>query len=216
MPQIESASESAGAPPQLIRALGLWQTSAIVVGIMIGTAIFIVPSEITRAVGSPRAALMVWAVAGVLSLLGALSFAELAAMMPLAGGHYVYLREAYGPLVSFLCGWSFFLAAQTGGIAVLAVGFAEFLNEFFTMSLWEQRAAAAASIVLFTAINYRGVREGGTVQSILTGLKVAAVVGLILLGYLLVHGAPAARTTLPAPSGVGLLAPFGVAMVGAL
>ncbi|HUU15361.1 MAG TPA: amino acid permease [Terriglobia bacterium] len=202
--------------PQLIRALGLWQTSAIVVGIMIGTAIFIVPAEITRAVGSPRAALMVWVVAGALSLLGALSFAELAAMMPLAGGQYVYLREAYGSLVSFLCGWAFFLAAQTGGIAVLAVGFAEFLNEFFTMSLWEQRAAAAASIVLFTAINYRGVREGGTVQSILTGLKVAAVVGLILLGYVLVHGAPAAKTTLPAPSGAGLLAPFGVAMVGAL
>jgi APA family basic amino acid/polyamine antiporter len=84
------------------------------------------------------------------------------------------------------------------------------------MSLWEQRAAAAASIVVFTAINYRGVREGGAVQSILTGLKVAAVVGIILLGYLLVHGAPPAGTTLPAPSGVGILAPFGVAMVGAL
>jgi basic amino acid/polyamine antiporter, APA family len=213
---IQATGGNSSAPPQLIRALGLWETSAIVVGIMIGTAIFIVPSEITRAVGSPRAALMVWAVAGVLSLLGALSFAELAAMMPLAGGQYVYLREAYGSLVSFLCGWSFFIAAQTGGIAVLAVGFAEFLNEFFTMSLWEQRAAAAASIVVFTAINYRGVREGGAVQSILTGLKVAAVVGIILLGYLLVHGPPPAGTTLPAPSGVGILAPFGVAMVGAL
>ena len=215
----DSIQETGGnhsTPPQLIRALGLWETSAIVVGIMIGTAIFIVPSEITRAVGTPRAALMVWAVAGVLSLLGALSFAELAAMMPLAGGQYVYLREAYGSLVSFLCGWAFFIAAQTGGIAVLAVGFAEFLNEFFTMSLWEQRAAAALSIVVFTAINYRGVREGGTVQSILTGLKVAAVMGLILLGYLLVHGPPPARITLPAPSGVGLLGPFGVAMIGAL
>lgn len=216
MPQIESASESAGAGPQLIRALGLWETSAIVIGIMIGTAIFIVPAEITREVGSPRAALTVWAVGGVLSLLGALSFAELAAMMPQAGGQYVYLREAYGSLVSFLCGWTFFLAAQSGGISVLAVGFAEFLGEFFPMAPWEQKAAAAASIVLFTAINYRGVREGGTVQSLLTGLKVAAVVALILFGFILVRGAPVAKSTLPAPAGASILAPFGVAMVAAL
>ncbi len=216
MPQNEFASDRAAAPPQLIRALGLWETSALVIGIMIGTGIFMVPAEITRAVANPRSALLVWAGAGVLTLLGALSFAELAAMMPQAGGQYVYLREAYGPLVSFLCGWAFFLAAQTGGIAVLAVGFAEFLNEFLTMSLWEQRAAAAAAILVFTAINYRGVREGGAVQSILTGLKVAAVAGLILLGYLLVHGPPGDRAALPAPSGSGWLAPFGVAMVGAL
>jgi len=111
-------------PPKLLRALGLWETSAIVVGIMIGTAIFLVPAEITREVGSPRAALAVWLVGGLLSLFGALSFAELAAMLPQSGGQYVFLREAYGPLISFLCGWSFFVAAQTGGISVLAVGFA--------------------------------------------------------------------------------------------
>jgi APA family basic amino acid/polyamine antiporter len=202
--------------PQLLRALGLWETTAIVMGVMIGTAVFIVPAEITREVGSPRAALAVWAVGGLLSLFGALSFAELAAMMPQAGGQYVYLREAYGSLIGFLCGWTFFWAAQSGGISVLAVGFAQYLGDFFPLSPWQQKAAAAASIVLFTAINYRGVREGGRVQSLLTGLKVGAIAALIILGYVLVAGPPKGVPSLPAPRGAGFLASFGVAMVAAL
>jgi APA family basic amino acid/polyamine antiporter len=212
----DQRSSASREPPQLLRALGLWETTAIVMGIMIGTAIFIVPAEITRAVGSPRAALAVWAGGGVLSLFGALSFAEMAAMMPQAGGQYVYLREAYGSLVGFLCGWTFFLAAQSGGISVLAVGFAQYLGEFFSLSPWQQKAAAAASILLFTAINYRGVREGGIVQSLLTGLKVGAIVALIILGYLLVSGPPKGVPALPAPIGGGFIASFGVAMVAAL
>jgi APA family basic amino acid/polyamine antiporter len=201
-------------PPQLLRALGAWETASIAVGIMIGTAIFIVPADVTRAVGSPSAALAVWTVGGLLSLFGALSFAEMAAMMPQAGGQYVYLREAYGPLTSFLCGWSFFLAAQGGGISVLAVGFAEYMGEFLPLTPWQQKLAAAASIVLFTLINYRGVKEGGRVQSLLTGIKVGAIVALILLGFVLVHGAPAGQRTIHAPSGSGFVAAFGVALVG--
>jgi APA family basic amino acid/polyamine antiporter len=202
--------------PQLLRALGLWEATAIVMGVMIGTAVFIVPAEITREVGSPRAALAVWTVGGLLSLFGALSFAELAAMMPQAGGQYVYLREAYGSLIGFLCGWTFFWAAQSGGISVLAVGFAQYLADFVPLSPWQQKAAAAASIVLFTAINYRGVREGGVVQSLLTGLKVGAIVALIILGYLLVAGPPKGVPSLPAPRGAGFVPSFGVAMVAAL
>jgi APA family basic amino acid/polyamine antiporter len=136
--------------------------------------------------------------------------------MPHAGGQYVYLREAYGSLVSFLCGWSFFLAAQSGGISVLAVGFAEYLGEFVPLSTWELRAAAAASIVVFTFINYLGVKEGGRVQSLLTGVKVGALVALILLGYLLVHGPVAGAGNLPPRPGSSFLASFGVAMVGVL
>ncbi len=203
------------APPQLVRALGWWEASSIVIGIMIGTAIFIVPAEITRSLGTREAALAVWTVTGVLSLFGALSFAELAAMMPEAGGQYVYLREAYGPLVAYLCGWSFFIAAQTGGISVLAVGFAEYANEFLPLSPWEQKAAAAASIAVLTAINYVGVREGGAVQSILTGIKIGAIAVLILLGYILVHGLPGGPQSLAAPAGGRFAASFGVAMVGA-
>lgn len=208
-------AKTASEQPQLLRALGLWETSSIVIGIMIGTAIFIVPAEITREMGSPRAALAVWIVGGLLSLMGALSFAELAAMMPQAGGQYVYLREAYGPLVSFLCGWQFLLASQTAGISVLAVGFALYLNKFIALSPWEQKGAAAASIVLFTFINYLGVKEGGRVQSLLTGLKVAAIVAMIVLGYALVHGMPARSAALAAPAGARFVSAFGVALVSA-
>jgi APA family basic amino acid/polyamine antiporter len=203
-------------PPQLLRALGAWETASIAIGIMIGTAIFLVPADVTSAVGSPSAALAVWTMGGLLSLFGALSFAEMAAMMPQAGGQYVYLREAYGPLVSFLCGWAFFLAAQGGGISVLAVGFAEYLGEFLPLARWQQQCAAAASIVLFTIINYRGVKEGGRVQSLLTGIKVGAIVALILLGFVLVRGTPAGQGTVHAPSGSGFVAAFGVALVGVL
>ncbi|MBI4166631.1 MAG: amino acid permease [Acidobacteria bacterium] len=203
-------------PPQLLRALGAWETASIAIGIMIGTAIFLVPADVTAAVGSPSTALAVWTIGGVLSLFGALSFAEMAAMMPQAGGQYVYLREAYGPLTSFLCGWAFFLAAQGGGISVLAVGFAEYLGEFLPLMRWHQQCAAAASIVLFTIINYRGVKEGGRVQSLLTGIKVGAIVVLILLGFVLVRGTPAGHGTIHAPSGSGFLAAFGVALVGVL
>ena len=118
-PDMEPATEISG-QPSLLRVLGLWDTTAIVMGIMIGSAIFIVPAEITREVGSERAALCVWVISGLLSLFGALSFAELAAMLPQAGGQYIYLREAYGHLVSFLCGWTFFLAVQSGGISTVA------------------------------------------------------------------------------------------------
>lgn len=210
------SSSSKETKPQLLRALGLWQATAIVVGIMIGSAIFIVPAEITREVGTARAGLAVWIVTGVLSLFGALSFAELAAMMPQAGGQYVYLREAYGPLVSFLCGWMFFLVQQSGGIATLAVGLIQYLAKFFPFTIWEQRMAAALIIIVLTAINYRGVREGGWVQSVLTGMNVGIVVSLIALGYLLVHGSAGGPRTLPVPEGSRYWASFGVAMVAAL
>ena len=215
--KVPATTESAPATeqPKLLRALGLWETSAIAIGIMIGTAIFLVPAEITREVGSPRTALAVWLVGGILSLFGALSFAELAAMFPQSGGQYVFLREAYGSLVSFLCGWSFFVSAQTGGISVLAVGFAEYLRELVALSPWQQKAAAGASIALFTAINYRGVREGGAVQSLLTGLKVAAMAGLIVLGFAVVRGTPGAAASLPRALGTSFLGSFGVALVAA-
>lgn len=215
-PEDKTHTNATTAPPQLVRALGLWETSSIAVGIMIGTAIFIVPAEITRQVGSPGAALAVWVVGGLLSLFGALSFAEMAAMLPSSGGQYVFLREAYGPLVSFLCGWSFFLAAQGGGISVLAVGFAQYVGDFVALSPWEAKGAAAASIALFTAINYRGVREGGLTQSVLTGLKVGVIVVIIILGYVLARGAPVGVRALPVASGTGFAASFGVALVGVL
>jgi APA family basic amino acid/polyamine antiporter len=202
--------------PSLLRALGLWETAAIVMGIMIGSAIFIVPAEVTREVGSERAALCVWMISGVLSLFGALSFAELAAMFPQAGGQYVYLREAYGHLVSFLCGWTFFLSVQSGGISTVAVGFAQYLADFFPITPGEQKLAASLAIVVLTAINYRGVREAGWVQSVLTGAKVGAMVALVALGFALVRGPSSGTARLPTPAGWGFLSSFGVAMVAVL
>jgi APA family basic amino acid/polyamine antiporter len=202
--------------PSLLRALGLWDTTAIVMGIMIGSAIFIVPAEVTREVGSERAALGVWVISGLLSLFGALSFAELAAMLPQAGGQYVYLREAYGHLVSFLCGWTFFLAVQSGGISTVAVGFAQYLADFFPIHPGQQKLAASLAIVVLTAINYRGVREAGWVQSVLTGAKVGAMVAIVALGFALVHGPVYSTVRLPTPAGWGFLSSFGVAMVAAL
>ncbi len=211
----KSASFVLSEPPQLLRALGLGQASAIVVGIMIGSAIFIVPAEITRLVGSERAALGVWLVAGALSLFGALSFAELAAMMPQAGGQYIYLREGYGPMVSFLCGWMFFLIQQSGGIATLAVGLAQYLGNFFPFTAWQQKAAAAGAILVLTAINYRGVRQGGRLQSVLTGLNVGIVAALAAVGFALARRPAGGAGPLAAPSGLGFLSSFGVAMVAA-
>ncbi len=218
MPGTETTSQTAisSEAPQLLRALGWWETTSIAMGVMIGTAIFIVPAEVTRYVGSPSAALAVWTAGGLLSLFGALSFAEMAAMMPQAGGQYIYLREAYGSLVSFLCGWAFFLAAQGGGISVLAVGFAEYLGEFVPLTLWEHKAAAAIVVVIFTIINCRGVKEGGRVQSLLTGLKVAAIAGLIIAGFALVRGSAGGPPAVPVRTGSGFVASFGVAMVGVL
>jgi len=182
---------------------------------MIGSAIFIVPAEITREVGSARAAVGVWAAAGVLSLCGALSFAELAAMMPQAGGQYVYLREAYGPQVSFLCGWMFFLVQNSGGIATLAVGFAKFLGGVHPLPAWEQKAAAVVAVLALTGINYSGVRKGGGVQLIFTGLNAGAIVALIVLGWVLGRASPGPAGSLPHPSGLAFLSAFGVAMVAA-
>ncbi len=207
---------AAAEQPQLLRALGLWETTAIVMGIMIGSAIFIVPAEVTREVGSERAALGGWIISGILSLFGALSFAELASMFPQAGGQYVYLREAYGHLVSFLCGWTFFLAVQSGGISTVAVGFGQYLADFFPINPVQQKLAGSLAIVVLTAINYRGVREAGWLQSVLTGAKVGAMVALVALGFALAHGPVGGAVKLPTPAGWGFLSSFGVAMVAAL
>jgi APA family basic amino acid/polyamine antiporter len=125
-------------------------------------------------------------------------------MLPQAGGQYVFLREAYGPLAGFLCGWTFFLANQSAIIASLAVGFAQNLSGLLPLSTRQQKAAAAAAIVLLTAINYRGVGAAGWLQSVLTGLTVGAMVGLVALAYALVHGMPAGAAPLGLPAGHGL------------
>ncbi|MCS6988713.1 MAG: amino acid permease [Chloroherpetonaceae bacterium] len=190
--------EAASTAPQtrtFKRELGLLSSTMIVIGSMIGSGIFIVSADIARTVGSPGALLMVWLVTGAMTLIAALSYGELAAMMPEAGGQYVYLREAYNPLVAFLYGWTLFLVIQTGTIAAVAVAFAKFAGAFIP-ALSEKRALfevgrfkvsaaqilAIASIVFLTAINLRGVKEGKIIQDVFTISKIAALFGLIALG----------------------------------
>lgn len=202
-------SDSVSATPregQFHRELGLLDASAIVAGSMIGSGIFIVSSDVARMVASPGWLLMVWGLNALITILGALSYGELAAMMPRAGGQYVYLREAYSPLVGFLYGWTLFLVIQTGTIAAVAVGFAKYLGvlvlwvsaeqtlfQVGTVSFSTQRVVAIGVIALLTWSNSRGLREGKIVQNIFTSAKVAALLALIVLGLFVARNTEAVR-----------------------
>ncbi|MBI4456385.1 MAG: amino acid permease [Acidobacteria bacterium] len=189
-----------GQSPKLMRGLGLLDSTMIVVGSMIGSGIFIVSAESARLVGAPGLLLAAWALAGVLTITGALCCAELAAMMPRVGGQYVFLREAYGPATGFLFGWSLFLVIQTGTIAAVAVAFANFLGVLtdtvsatryivapitlgrYALSLSTQQMVAVVVIFALTWANTRGLKEGKFIQNTFTFAKTAALVGLILIG----------------------------------
>src|SRR5215467_7585829 len=192
------------AAPKLVRGLSLLDATMIVVGSMIGSGIFITSAESSRLVGSPGWLLMAWALAGVLTLTGALCCAELAAMWPRAGGQYVFLREAYGAPVGFLFGWGLFLIIQTGTIAAVAVAFANFtgvltdrisadryliapivLFRGYAISLSSQQLLAVVIILFLTFINTRGLQTGKIIQNTFTFTKTAALVGLILVGLIL-------------------------------
>jgi basic amino acid/polyamine antiporter, APA family len=180
------------------RELSLFDSTMIVIGSMIGSGIFIVSADISRTVGSSGMLLLVWLITGVITLIGALGYGELAAMMPHAGGQYVYLREAYNPLIGFLYGWTLFLVIQTGTIAAVAVAFAKFTGvviPWFSMknilfsvlglNISAGQLLAIATIVLLTYNNVRGIKEGKTIQNIFTTAKVASLLGLILLGIII-------------------------------
>jgi len=191
------------------RELRRLDSTMIVIGSMIGSGIFIVSADIARTVGGPGWLLMSWVVAGVLTVIGALSYGELAGMLPRAGGQYVYLREAYNPLVAFLYGWTLFTVIQTGTIAAVAMAFAKFtavlvpaLGEdvvLFDAGLFQVTAArlvAIGSIVVLTAVNRRGLHGGRLLQNTFTLAKLAAVLGLVALGLTLAPRVPALAANL--------------------
>ena len=196
-------------PSGFRRELGLLSSTMIVVGSMVGSGIFIVSADIARTVGSPAMLLMVWAAAGLLTLIAALSYGELAGMMPEAGGQYVYLREAYNPLTGFLYGWTLFMVIQTGTIAAVAVAFAKFTavlfpavgtqNILFSLGAFKVSAAqilAIVSICFLTWLNLRGVKGGRIVQNVFTMAKVLGLAGLILAGLFIGRNAFAIETNL--------------------
>jgi APA family basic amino acid/polyamine antiporter len=204
----------------LPRVLGLWDVVMIVVGGVIGSGIFLSPSEIAAVVPSPLLLLAVWVVGGLLSFFGALSFAELGAAMPEAGGTYIYLREAFGPLVSFLFGWTLFLVIDSGAIATLAVAFSHnMLPQFVAVSPLGKKLVAAAFVVFLGAVNYAGVRWGANLQNLLTVIKMGAL-GIILVAVFVFAGGKGNAANFvrpePGPFNLGLLGAFGVGLVASL
>jgi APA family basic amino acid/polyamine antiporter len=187
---------------KFIRGLGLLDSTMLVAGSMIGSGVFIVSSIIARQVGAPGWLLVVWIVTGVLTLMAALSYGELAAMMPQAGGQYVYLREAFSPIWGFLYGWTLFLVIQTGTIAAVAVGFARYTGVLipwvsetnyliapirfggYAFSLSTAQFVGLAMIALLTFMNTRGLKIGKLVQNVFTTAKTGALIALILLGII--------------------------------
>ena len=209
----------------LPRKLGLLDATALVIGIVIGSGIFVLPNLIARNLPSPGAILAVWIVSGALSFFGGLAYAELGAMMPATGGQYVYLREAYGPLCAFVCGWTFMLAVLSGGSAWLAVTFSIYGGYFVPLTPVTAKLVSVTLIAVLSAVNYIGVREGAWVQRTFTCLKIAALLILIGAAFLSPHSAaPAPAQASPAPASPGpafpappvTLANFGVAMAACL
>ena len=246
MAQATPGDTPAGAGGGFVRAITLTDATMLVAGSMIGSGIFIVSADIGRTVGTPFLLLASWFTAGVITLLGALVYGELAAMYPRPGGQYVFLHESLGPLTGFLYGWTLFTVIQTGTIAAVAVAFGRFAGVLWPgvtperygwlphvdlstpggliqMGLSPQRLVALGSIGVLTWINLRGVREGKTVQTTLTLVKTAALAGLILLGLTVALDARAVAANF---GGGGFFAPhalpaslvtaFGAALVGSL
>src|SRR4051812_36136367 len=206
-PQFAVHPPSAGATgldTEFHRGLGLYDSTMVVVGSMIGSGIFIVSADMSRTLGSPGWLLGAWLLTGLLTIVGALSYGELAAMMPRAGGQYVYLREAFSPLWGFLYGWTLFLVIQTGTIAAVGVGFARYfgalvpwirddnylitpdhLSTGYALSLSTTQLVGILMIALLTWTNTRGLEYGKIIQNVFTTAKTGALAGLILVGLLL-------------------------------
>ncbi len=187
--------------------------TTIVIGIVIGSGIFLLPNLIARNLPSSVAILAAWIVAGLFSFFGALAYAELGAMMPATGGQYVYLREAYGPMCAFVCGWTFMLAVLSGGSAWLAVTFSIYARYFVPLTPAMSKVLSIALIAALSTVNYLGVREGAWVQRTFTFLKIAALLVLIGAAFLSLRSAPTAGPAATAPFS---LAHFGVAMAACL
>src|ERR1700710_890308 len=203
-------NQSVSAPPQFVQGMGLFSATAIVMGSMVGSGIFIVSADMGRGVGSPALLIAAWVVTALMTIIGALGYGELAAMMPKAGGQYVYLREALGPMWGFLYGWTLFLVIQSGTIAAVGVAFGKFLGVFFpsvsaqhwlwhighvpawhvgpmvlgSMDLGLNTANLSAIVVitLLTLLNTLGVRMGAAVQNVFTSAKVFALAAVVLVG----------------------------------
>jgi APA family basic amino acid/polyamine antiporter len=234
----KSASWKEKAEVSLERKLGLFDSTMIVMGIVIGSGIFLTTGIMAKSIPSASLILLAWVIGGLLSLAGALAYAELGAAMPEAGGQYIYLREAYGPLSGFLFGWIMFLVYQTGSIAAVSVGFAEYFGHFFpsvstqkiifstditlfghafVYTLSRGQWVAIAVIIFLSILNYIGLGFGSVIQNIFTVLKIGAIVAIVAFGFILGKGGDIDFSLNPSGFGTGsLMVGFGVAMIAVI
>jgi APA family basic amino acid/polyamine antiporter len=218
---------------KLLRGLSLFDSTMIISGSMIGSGIFIVSAEMARNLHNPLLLLAVWAAVGLMTVLAALSYGELAAAMPRAGGQYVYLREAYSPMFGFLYGWTLFTIIQTGSIAAIAVAFAKFLGTFvswvandnvlftlplgFTDVIFNTQSLIAIAVILFlTWVNTQGLKAGAIVQNVFTVCKIGSLIALIVVGITLGKSDISAEHSQPIQWDFNLFGLFLVSMVGGL
>jgi APA family basic amino acid/polyamine antiporter len=217
--------------PDLVRGLGAWDGALLTIGSVLGTGIFITTGDIARALPHAGLILLLWLVGGLLTVAGALTYSELGGMFPRAGGQYHFLKEAYGPLWGFLFGWTAFFVIMSGGIATLGVGFGEYLGAFlpffstshvvfalpvggWTWSVNGGQLAGALAILLLSAVNYVGLKEGAGLQNAITVVKIASLLGLAGFGLLVpAPVSPQLLAPLPAGSAMSL---FGVGMIAVL
>ena len=204
-------------PPSLERVLSLLDATMINVGGIIGSGIFMVPATVAFFTGSTSLFFLVWILGGIVSLFGALSVAELGAAMPRAGGQYVYLNEAYGPLWGYLYGWSAVAVINTASIAAVGVAFSEYLGFFFPISDASIKGIAVGTIVLLTIINIVDVKSGARFQNLFTLSKLGAIFGIILLGLVMEGGTNQNLSPIFSDKPfIGLIGPLGLAMVSVL
>lgn len=208
-------SEVTNTKARLPRAIGLLAATALVVGTIIGSGIFLVPHNVALQVGSVGSLALVWIVGGILSVAGALSLAELGAASPEAGGIYNYLRDAYGKLAGFLYGWAALAVIETGSVATLGVAFSIYCASFFHFSSLEQRIIACAVIALLTAVNVTGVKKGAAVQVVFMFAKLLGL-GIVITFAAFASGIQALPGTQALPTPTTTFSSFGVALVGVL
>jgi APA family basic amino acid/polyamine antiporter len=212
---MSSDKSQAHATTQLARRLGLFDATMLVMGGIIGSGIFMNPYVVARQVSTPWLILGVWAFGGLIALVAAFIWADLAALRPEVGGQYAYLREAFHPSVAFLYGWALLLVIQSGGMAAVAVTFARYFLELTQLPI-SGSLVAALVLASLTAINCAGVRAGGTVQSFLMVLKIVAILALIICGLALAAPQPQETVNATPPISLGLLTAIGAAMVPVL
>lgn len=207
---------SAAGPSHYIRRLGVFDTTMVVVGGIIGAGIFLNPAIVAQRVHTTPFILAAWIIGGAIALIGALTFAELGARRPQAGGGYIYLTEAFGPLPAFLYGWTFLLIINSGGIAAVAVTFARYTSDLFQLSTDYIKPLAAGLLVVLSGVNYFGVKSGSVTQNIFTVLKLLALAILIGAGIFFASGATPSQNDVAAVEGAGIVRALGYALIPVL